>query len=775
MRSGNTIPQRDEADTTLPPGSSARRGNEDLDLRDLISSLWRHKLLIFCTIFVGCVLAWWVISLLTPLYTASSSVMIEARDNQITDMKEVVPQLDATEETVNSQIQVIRSRDLAYRVIDALSLEQNPEFNPLLRQEESAVADSWSARLGDWLGQMAGQDGDAQDAAGAPQAVANAQRTAVANTLLDKLEVRPLTDTWVIQISLSSKDPQTAARVVNKVAALYLEFQLKSKVKATEAATRWLTDHIADLRQQVTEAERAGEGFRAQSGLIEGKEKGTTLAAQKTSEITSQLIQAQANRVAIQAQLHRVQDLLRTGGVDSAIEVLNSPMIQRLKGQWAEIRQQVVQHSTKYGERYPDLISLQAALADIQNNIKIEVDKIVQGLKNQAAVAQARVTALQASLDQMTERMAALNENAVKLRALEREAEASRALLEDFLGRAKETRLQQSIQQSDARIISHAEVPLYPSFPNKRLLLGLAGLLSGLLGLFLAFIAEALDGGLRSTDQIEERLGLPALGLVPALTGFRRRRPPEHFVLEQPASALTEGVRNLHTSLMLSAHEAPSKVVLVTSALPREGKTSITLSLGRVRAVGGNEVVVVDCDLRSASVHHRLSGARAPGLVDYLTGKADLADILQRDEQSGLHFIAAGLPVASPADVLASERMSLLLQQLVAQYDLVLLDSPPVLAAADARILARVADRTVFVVRWAEASQERVIKALRRLMEADGEIAGVLLNRVNVRKHARYRYGDSGDYTGAFAKYYVSNLGKPRWAGDEAVEGNRAE
>jgi polysaccharide biosynthesis transport protein len=559
----------------------------------------------------------------------------------------------------------------------------------------------------------------------------------------------------VIRIAFTSENPRTAAAVANQLADFYIVSQLEAKFEGTQRANEWLSGRLAELREAVNQAERAVEAFRQRSGLIQGKD--ATLKAQEISELNAQLVVERTKRAEAEARLRQVDRLL--GGPDgrqAVSKVLQSPLMQSLREQQAEVERQAAELTQEYGDMHPRMINIRAEAEDLRQKIAEEVDRVVHGLRNEVSVAGAREGTLAAALDGLREEIGQANTDEVSLRALEREAEASRALLETFLARSKETGSQKDFQQADATVISRADVPLSPSYPRTKLLLIAAVGGAGFLGLMLALGIEMLDHGFRSMEQIERQMGAPPLGLVPAIKGLAKlRHGPDMHLLEQPASAHAEAIRNLYISLVLSGGEQPPKTILVASALPKEGKTSIALSLMRMLASSGHSVVLVDCDLRRPTAHKIFGVHSQPGLVEVLFGLTPLEGVLATDPRSGARFVPAGNPVPNPADLLGSPQMKRFLAWLAEDHDLVILDSPPALAVSDARVLARMVDRTLFLVRWVDTPRERAIAGWRQLVEAGGKLAGVALTLVDVERHAQYGYSDSGAYHGRVKKYYT--------------------
>ena len=399
----------------------------------------------------------------------------------------------------------------------------------------------------------------------------------------------------------------------------------------------------------------------------------------------------------------------------------------------------------EFGDRHPRMISAKAELADVQGKIQREISKVVNALENEVGVARARETALERGLDQLKARLSQSNTAEVQLRALERDADASRAMLESFLARFEQTsaQLDSSVSDTNARIISRADVPVNPSFPPSKLIVAVALIGSALFAALIVLGIEQMDRGYRSGDQIEKATNLRSLGLVPMVRGGSGKNPAAHL-LRHPSSMFGESIRSLYTSILLSPGEAPPKKLMVTSSQPKEGKTTIAICLGRMRALSGHSTVIIEADLRRPSIHRALGIPRRPGLTDLILGDVQLPDVLIKDADSGAYIIPAGKLAPDPTEILTSPRMKELLNELSREFELVVVDLPPIVAVADARLLAPQVDSAVLVVRWAKTGREVVSLAAKQLQEAGGRIAGAVLSMVDSKKHARYGFADFG-------------------------------
>jgi polysaccharide biosynthesis transport protein len=397
------------------------------------------------------------------------------------------------------------------------------------------------------------------------------------------------------------------------------------------------------------------------------------------------------------------------------------------------------------------MINLKAQIEDIHRKIAQEANNAVRSLGDEVTAARARETSLRTTLASLTHSTTEQDKAQVQLSELQREALANKALYEDFLNRFKQTSVQQDVQQADARIVATASAPSAPSFPNKSLYLYVALAVSLFVGVLVAFILEQLDNGFRTSDQVEKTLGFATLGMVPNLA---RSRKPHEVVVDEPVALYSEAIRSVRTALRYSDVDNPPRVVLVTSSLPSEGKTVFATSLARSVARSGSRSLLIDCDLRRPGVSRLLRPTHDVGLVNLFDDAVSIDSLIQVDEGSGMHFIPAVGGTANPQDLLGSQHMRSFIDQMRSKYDLIVLDSPPVLVVSDAIILSHIADTTMYIVRWEKTPRHVVAGAVKMLRANGGHVAGAVLSRVNTRRHAAYGYGDSAYYYGRNSGYY---------------------
>ncbi len=736
------------------PAPMHPEAQDGFDLRHFLNVLGRRRGIVFgCTALLT-VLATIVVFQLTPRYLAEAEIMLNTRQTRIVDVQAVVSGLQSDASVVRTEVEVLQSPALAAKVAQKLDLVSNKLFNPRLATptvwQRMNPVPALLQRLDDTFGLS-----DAASPA-SPDEQKRTEFDAAVTALMKNLTIFNDGRSYIIKIGFDSPDPDLAASVANTYANLYLLEQLEAKFAATRRATEWLNEHLGDLQQKLQASDRAVQLYRDEHGLTQSPLKagaGTgTVALQQLSELNSQLIIATADHAEKEANLRQIQDMLKgPAGADAASQVLASPTIQALKEQQSKLRQQEAELASKYRPAHPAMINIRAQIADLNRKVSEEINNIVRGITNEVNAARTRENTMREQLRLLEQTTARQNTAEVGLRELERQAEANRVLYETFLNRFKQTSSQQDIQEADARLVSQAEVPALPSFPKPTLLIGISLFLSMIIGGIVAFTAETLDNGFRSSEQIERIAGIPFLGLVPGMKSGMR---PHDLVLRKPVSNYAEAIRSVRTALRFSNVDSPPKVVLVTSSVPQEGKSTFAISLARSVARSGGRALIIDCDLRHPTVGHTLGQSDDADLLEYFRDDTDLSQLVKVDAESTLHYIPTRGGTANPQDLLGSQHMRNFLLAARERYDLVVLDAPPVLAVTDALVLSHLVDATLFMIRWERTPRPVALGALGVLQTQGRHLAGAVLTRVNIRKHAKYGFGDHGYYYGRYGNYY---------------------
>jgi capsular exopolysaccharide synthesis family protein len=715
---------------------------QDFDMRSIFRVLIVRAWTILGVIAICMSIAVVVMFQITPVYNSSALIMVGQRENKVLDSESVIAELQTDASTLENQIQVLKSWSLAEKVILKFNLTHDPEFNTALSKRSIYNVASWF------------QSSAPKKKIVAPKGAENLSvKPGVLAQFASKLSVSTQGRSSVIKVTFESSTREKAAKLANAVADQYMIDQLDTKFDAAKRTTDWLNGRLQQLADKVRLSENAVEQYKADHGLADGK-AGGSLAGEQMSELNGQIALARSKLAEQEAKYKQVVTMLKQGGsVDSIAAVINSPLIGALRTQQADLMRKEAELSTKYGARHPQMVALQDEKTNLQAKIDEEVKRISKNLANEVSVARASLKSLSESMSEIQGTANTQGQASVRLRELERDAQANRTLYDTFQSRFKASEDRGQIQTADARVIQKAAVPGGPSFPNRPLIMGASLAGSTILGLLIAFMLERMDNSFRTGAEIERTLRLANLSVVPMLPKVKL---VADRIVQKPLSAFSESIRSLYSALQLSNVDRPPKVIVITSSVPNEGKTSIAVSLGRLAAKSGQRVLLIDGDLRHPSVGRQFS-PRQPdaGLVEVLAGRRDLAHVIHRDPISPLEFVPVAVPPANPADLLASQSMRRLIEVLRRHYDLVIIDAAPVLPVADTRLLARIADKMVYVVRWDSTPREAVMSGVKLLREAHADIAGVVLNQADMRKHALYGYGyTSYGYGNKYTRYY---------------------
>jgi succinoglycan biosynthesis transport protein ExoP len=713
---------------------------EEEGFLETLRKLWRRRgLIALCTLLLGGagIFAAWA---LPSYYVSEARVLVGVQNPRLPNVESIIADVSPDAERVQNEGFVLQSRSIAKLVIDQLKLRDDPEFNPELRkpslwsrldlqQYVPPAVEAWIAQL------MPAKPARAMDAAKA----AASRDDRMIDLLLTRVDVSTLGRSHVLSVKAESQNPVTAAAVANTLAERYLDYQRRDKVESMDRIDKFLLGRISELREQVTKSDQAVEDYRRSHGLYKSGSSGVT--AQQLSELNSQLLAAQTAKAEAESRLKEAQEMSKGGlTTESVPEVLKSPLITVLKQQQADSERKAAELSASYGARHPSMVNARAEAGNIQRRVGAEIAKIVDGLGREARTAQARYDALAANFETLKHQMGAVNDQSIGLESLERDATVNRNLLEAMLLRAKQSTGAENVLQANAKLVSPAAPAGAPTYPPKALI-ALLGVVGGMMvGSAIALLREGGDHTFRRAEQIESATGLPVMAMVPQLAG---RTPPAMQVLRQPTSAYSEALRRLHIGVELSEAATSPKTILFSSATPSEGKSVMVASLGRLLASNGKRVLLIDCDWRSPRLHQIFRFSNRDGLASLLADKeAQLDNVIHHDALSGVDVMPSGPWSPRSAHLLGSEHMRHLLEALEPHYEFIILDTPPALVTADVMALSRLVEKVVFVVRWGHTRQEAVLEALKQIIDAQGDVAGVVMSRVVSKQYRQYSYGD---------------------------------
>jgi capsular exopolysaccharide synthesis family protein len=705
---------------------------------------WRIAgLAIFLTLLVSLI----VLSL-TPLYTAKVSLLIEADQANVLSIEEVYGIDSSRKEYFETQYEILRSRQIAQRVVERMQLQDNPFFNK----------DVFEQNKGALLGIIEGTKKGVKSALPfLPQEPAiiptedellAARKSFAATLLVESTSVSPVKNTQVVQVSIETPNARLSSDIANTVADIYIESYLDAKFEMTEKATTWLNNSLQGLRTKLVEAELKLSDFYEQEQLVD-IDGVVGLASEELQQLSDQLLEAQVSLQRNQAIYEQVnRQGLSVNELASVPEVLNHPSIQSVKREEVIAQSKVSELREVYGPKHPVMIAANAELNSILNSMRLQIANLVSGITNEYRSTEAKVRALQRDVESAKSEFRKLSSLENTRRTLQRDVDINQQMYDSFFTRLKETDQLGGFESANARVLDAARPPIAPSKPQKALIIAAAFILSAGLGVFLALSLEALNSGIRSTDDVERKLSQRMLGLIPWQPHKKKDDLALRHFFDPNHHMFSEAVRTLRTSLQLLNIDKPSQTILVTSSVPKEGKSTVSVNLSF--ALGQlSKVLLIDTDLRKPSIGKlfALPGFQ-PGLANVISGSHSIDECIVADEQSNVDVLSAGTLPPNPQELLASKKFAELMQMLRERYDYIVVDSAPTQAVSDAIVVSKHCDSLVYVVKADSTNAKMINNGLSRFIEIGHRIDGVVLNQVDLKKAKR-----TGEYSGFYDQY----------------------
>lgn len=688
------------------PASPPTPENDEIDLLQLVRTLWRGKFWIILTTVLALFLGgFFTFKIAVPEYTARAVVALQSRQEQVVDLESVVSGLSGDQTSINTEVEVLRSRGLIEKLVRDLDLTADPEFNPRLRPTSTFSVVGLKTII---LGSEGPEAGPSQ------QEILDA----TVNAVLRAVSISNLRQSYVFNITAVTTDPVKSARIANTLAELYILDQVEVKFEATEQATTWLTNRVTDLQAELETAEADVKAFMAGTQLIspEGLE-------------------------ALNRQIKDTRE--RLDGVKRAEAEHRTRLTSLSSARASEDPEQMVQAASD--------VSLNRIFQDggARSTLIARFDLLYQNAEQEVDRAAARARSLELALAKFEEDYTQQSDDLVVLQQLQREAEASRLIYEFFLSRLKETAVQEGIQQADSRILSRAAVPTGASAPRSSMILALSMILGLLIGSGFVLIREMLHSGFRTADELSRETGHTVLGQIPRIPG-KKRHSVVQYLADNPTSAAAEAVRNLRTSILLSNVDEPPKVIMITSSVPGEGKTTAAISLAHNFVGLGKKVLLIEGDIRRRVFSEYFDLKNRKGLLSVLSQEVVFEEAVKTVEPLGADVLIGEESTTNAADVFSSDRFQDFINAARVQYDVIIIDTPPVLVVPDARVIAQVADAVIYSVHWDSTGRKQVTEGLNLLETGDTHVSGLVLGQIDAK--GMKRYGFDG-YYGAYSEY----------------------
>jgi len=798
--------------------------SDQLDLQHYLRILRKHKWPIVLFSAAITVLAAYYAFTATPVYSATSTLLIEPQGSNPVTFESLVGADSETQDYYETQFELLKSRNLAFRVIDELQLWNDPELAPAGGVDSSGTAFGGDASAGGGLdsfvdsvsGQLGLGEGDAADetsaaagtAAGmessadadasiagadavpvtAPAGVASSDPTALSGDLavveledprmtpsqqrvlgafMQRLTIAPVRKTKLVKISYESTDPELAARVANTVGEQYIDSYLDAKMELTTKAASWLNERLQSLKATLDESEDRLIAFKEDNGLVDVDGSVGRLNEQELLLVTAELAEARSD-FADASDLYREVEALRDRPelLESIPTVRSDPLVQQVKIEQGRAQRELDELLNRYGELHPRVVDAKSQLASLDTALRGHIDRVAGTIEKDYQLLRQRVDTVQAKLASGKQDIQAIGTKKFELDALEREVATNQNIYETFFNRMTEARSADGLDNANARVADYASAPVSPVKPKKELIIALAALASLVLSMLMAFLYEQMDDTVKSTGDVERKLGVKLLGILPLVKGGMFMRGKGNVLPLDPTSitdkkgTFAESVNTVRTALCLGdKNDELRQVFMVTSSVPGEGKSTASLNLAYSLAQL-ERVLIIDCDLRRPTMGKVAGFERSEvGLSDLISGGASARHCIKRGQFDGMiDILPAGRPVDQPLELLSSKRFEKILEQLRRHYDRIVLDCAPTQAVSDALVISKVADTVVFIVKSHDTSIELARRGLQRLAQVNARIGGVVITQVDIDKITSY--GGDHYYQGYYDYYGYNDAGE---------------
>jgi len=717
-------------------------GRHDVHLSDYLRMLYKRRWVAGTAFSIVVLLASVYTFTTEPAYDARVQILIEKEDANVVTFKEVFAQNQVTADYYQTQYRILQSRALARRTIDALHLWNHPTFNPppddsvTLRGLVSmpvSLVHSWFSR---------------SVPAEPPQADETRIQSSTIDRFLDGLIVSPIRDSRLVDLRYRSPDPELSANIANTLARSYIEQNLEFRFLSSREASDWLGQQLAAQRVQVEATEQALQRYREANDAVSLEER-QNIVVQKLTDLNAAVTRAKTERIQKEAaynQIRAVHD--DPAALETLPAIVANVFVQQQKAELANLQREQAQLSDTLGPRHPAMLKLGIAVETANAKIERDIGMVVQSIRNDYEQALAQEDSLNDALGQQKLEALELNRKGIEYGGLARDAAANRQVFESLMQRTKETGISGDLKTSNIRIVDTAETPRSRSEPNVRSNMLLALLGGAALAIGLAFFFEYIDDRIKSPDEVKQQLGLPFLGMVPALFDKAITNP---LISNGVPGNFSESIRALRSNLLFSSTEEGGQSIVVTSTGPGEGKTVVATNVAIALAQTGERVLLVDADMRRPRVHEMFDRPQVPGLSNVLVGDAKASAAILETGVPGLSVITAGVTPPNPAELLGSKRFRDFVAALPERFEWVIIDTPPVMAVTDSSVVAHFATGVLFVVGAEMTGRGAARQALEQLAHAHARFIGAVLNRVDVQ-HNPYYY--SQYYRREYGTYY---------------------
>ena len=646
-----------------------------------------------------------------PPHPLPARIPLHIGRRNVVDIEAVVSGISTSDTSINTELSIITSRGMIEKLIRDLELYKDPEFNGALYEPNPYSIAGIRKRILALFGQ--------EDAAGPEQSIEQAVLSTIPRTTR-AIRAVSVQKTLLIDITVTTEDPRKSTQMANRLAAIYVQSQVETKFDAVEYAINWLTERVTELEGELRTRQNELDNVRSEAALV-GIE---TLEAMTVRSVELRSRQSNlTNTITEKTELiERARVLIEAGDGDGLVALFDDRILNEIAG---TVDDGTLMENERFNARIDTLVDQETSS--------------IQRLTSQRDVFRDSLNRLNEEISQQTTALKRVEE-------LTRDLQAVQTLYETFLSRLKETSLQIGLQQADSRVLSEAPPFGRQVAPQVRRTVSLAIVFAFLVGVGIILVVQFTQRGIRSAGELESLSGQNVMGQIP-LSPVKDRKKLLEYLRNKPTSAMSEAVRNLRTSVTLTNPKNPPNVIMITSSVPGEGKTTVAASLALNLASLGKKVLLIDGDIRRNTLSDYFKGVdteNKPGIVSLLDGDVSLQEAVLTLPDTGIDVLMSEKSVQNAADIFASEPFSNFMKTLREHYDHVIIDTPPVLAVPDARVIARFADAVLYIVGWNKTHREQVREGISELRSLGVTISGVVLNQIDGRKMSRYGYGYGG-------------------------------
>jgi capsular exopolysaccharide synthesis family protein len=704
--------------------------NDEIDLRELWAVLKRRQgtiALIAVVIFIGTLIA---TLMMTPIYRANATLQINTEEQKVLNFGVEAGNSRPVDskDFYQTQYELLKSRTLARMTIDDLSLES------ALKGEQLAKP-FFTETLNNIKTSIYGEEKQDENTT----APGKLGEYPVEDKFLENLTVAPVKNSQIVIVSYDHTDPQMATTITNSLADNFIKMNLGRRKEAASYAENFLKNELADAKSKLEESEAKLVKFAKKETIIHmDDEKQGSLTSQKMGDLNTALTEAEKDRITAESKFKQAQ---ATG----ASKTLDNPTIQELKKNLAKLQGDFQEKLQIYKPGYPIMVQLQNQISELQAQINQEVSSIgstiTGSLQGDYLAAKQKENELRTNLDKQQNELLTLRDKSIGYNTLQREVETNRNMYEGLLQRIKEIGVAGGIGTNNISVVDPALVPYQKHKPNTKLNLALGLVLGLFLGTVVAFLIEFIDDRVKSSSDLERLLGLPLLGVTPAMKDKNTNVIDYSMAsFKNPTSAIAESFRSLRTNLLFATRDGLPRSLNITSSLPSEAKSSTCINLATVLAQSGKRVLLVDADLRKPTAHQRFKLDNSVGLTSYLTHQADAAAVIQSTPIEGVSVITAGPLSPNPVELLSSERLQELFALVPEQFDIVILDSPPTIGLSDALLISNRVSATIMVAAFAQSKKRALLDSIKRLRQAHANVIGMIFTKVKGSDGSGYGY-----------------------------------